>query len=173
MTITSRYRAHSLLPLWLILVAACRNPDRAPDAAHLHTDSLVVVSEVEQAVWTFHAADTARDAEAVVGLLWPEFEIMVDGSRLGYEEVVGGTRDFMENLEVFATEWTDLRIVTLGSRHAIASFLFRDSIVTVHGEVSMSRGPTTFVWEKRGDQWRVLFADADHYPIDDTSKPEN
>jgi predicted enzyme related to lactoylglutathione lyase len=26
-------------------------------------------------------------------------------------------------------------------------------------------GPTTLVWERRGDDWLIVYADADHYPV--------
>jgi len=117
-------------------------------------------------VWAFHAADTARDAEAVIRLLWPEFTMLVDGARLDHGQVVRGSREFLASLELFHTDWSDLRITLLGTGAAVASFKFRDSIVTRTGEVIRSRGPTTFVWQRRGGDWRLLFADADHYPID-------
>jgi len=129
-------------------------------------DASRISAEIETAVWAFHSADTARDAEAVIGLLWPDFTMLVDGSRRDYGEVVAGSREFMASLELFHTEWTDLRILPLGPDVAIASFQFRDSIMTSAGDLIRSRGPTTFVWQRRGGEWRLRFADADHYPID-------
>jgi len=123
----------------------------------------LVVEQVEAAVWAFHAADTARNAEGVIELLWPEFTMLVDGRRLTYPEVAAGSREFMATLESFHTEWSELEIVPLGSDAAISSFVFRDSIVSRAGEVDRAHGPTTFVWQKRAGEWRVLFADADHY----------
>jgi len=126
-------------------------------------DAQAVVEQVEAAVWVFHAADTSRNAEGVIDLLWPEFTMLVDGRRLTYSEVAAGSREFMATLESFHTEWSDLEIVPLGSDAAISSFVFRDSIVTRDGEVNRAHGPTTFVWQRRAGEWRVLFADADHY----------
>ena len=137
-------------------------PPAMPGAADLAS----VAAEVEAAVWAFHAADTARDAEAVIGLLWPEYDMLVDGVRVGYDEVVEGSRSFMPSLELFHTDWTDLRITPLGADAAVASFQFRDSIVTKTGELIRSQGPTTFVWQRRNGEWRLLHGDSDHYPID-------
>jgi hypothetical protein len=123
-------------------------------------------AEVTSAVSAFHAADTARSAEAVIGLLWPEFSIMADGHRQAYDEVVAGSRQFMATLELFHTEWTDLRVTPLTRDHAIASFQFRDSLRLTDGTLIRARGPTTFIWQRRNDEWRVLFADADHYPVE-------
>ena len=128
-------------------------------------DSATVVAEVEARVWAFHTADTARAAEAVIALLWPDYEMLVDGERTGYDEVVAGSREFMPRLDVFHTVWTDLRIIPVNLNAAVSSFQFRDSILTHAGELIQSRGPTTFLWERRDGEWRIRFGDADHYPI--------
>ncbi len=150
------------IALTTILWAGCVDRPEEPRA----TDPAQIAAEVEAAVWAFHAADTARDAEAVIDLLWPDFTMLVDGNRIGYSDVVAGSREFMASLELFDTEWTDLQITTLGSDAAVASFQFRDSIVTATGDLIQNRGPTSFVWQRRGGVWRLLFADADHYPIE-------
>lgn len=93
--------------------------------------------------------------------------MLVDGNRVSYDDAVTGSREFMPSLEIFATDWSDLRITPLGPDHAVASFQFRDSIVTKTGTLTQAHGPTTFVWERRHGEWRILFADADHYPVAD------
>ena len=129
-------------------LGACTEPPdgRAPDNTPI--DTAAVLHEVEAAVWAFHAADTARNADAVIALLWPEFEMLADGNRVGYQEAVAGSRGFMSGLEVFATDWTDVRIIPLGPDHAVASFQFRDSILTKTGDLIQAEGPTTFVFEQ-------------------------
>ncbi|NNF28867.1 MAG: nuclear transport factor 2 family protein [Gemmatimonadetes bacterium] len=124
-----------------------------------------VRAEVEELVWTFHAADTARDAEAVVGLLWPDYEMLVDGQRLAYDDVARGSREFMESLESFHTVWSGLEVLPLSPDFALSSFSFRDSILTSEGDLIQSRGPTTLLWERRNGEWRLRFGDADHYPV--------
>lgn len=166
-----RIRASAALAPWLhpaalisLVLLACsgRSPPPPEEGA---LDLAVVEAEVTAAVWTFHAADTARDAEAVISLLWPEYEMLVDGQRTTYAEIAAGSREFMAGLERFHTIWTDLEVIPLRSDLAVASFLFTDSIVSLSGEVTRSHGPTTFVWERRNGEWRVRFGDADHYPI--------
>jgi len=156
------------LLLTVAVVAGCNeNPSSETGKSVESGDLSYVTSEVEAAVWAFHAADTARNAEAVIMLLWPEFEMLVDGNRVSYDDAAAGSREFMPSLEIFATDWSDLRITPLGPDHAVASFRFRDSIVTKTGNLIQAQGPTTFVWERRHGEWRILFADADHYPLAD------
>ncbi len=124
-----------------------------------------VHADVEALVRTFHAADTAMDAEAVINLLWSDYEMLVDGQRLSFEQVAQGSRDFMSSLQSFRTVWSDLKVLPLTPELALASFTFRDSILTSSGELIQSHGPTTLLWERRGGEWRMRFGDADHYPI--------
>ena len=147
-----------------VVMCAC-SLEAVPDQGSAIEES-VLREEVEAAVWAFHAADTAMDAEGVIALLWPDYYMLGDGQRIGYEDVVRGSREFMGGLELFATEWRDLRITPLGSDAAVSSFQFRDSIITKSGQLMRSQGPTTFVWVRRDGEWRLVYADADHYPID-------
>jgi hypothetical protein len=138
-------------------------PQPPPEEAPL--DLSGVKDVVTALVWAFHAADTARNAAAIIALLWPEYEMLVDGRRTNYAEVAAGSREFMAGLERFHTTWTDLRVIPLSPDLAISSFLFEDSIVASSGPVTRSRGPTTLLWERRNGQWRIRFGDADHYPL--------
>lgn len=125
-----------------------------------------VVPEVQEALDAFHTADTSMHAQGVIDLLWPEYSMFADGARVGYEDVVTGSREFMASLTFFQTNWTDIQIIPLTPELAISSFVFRDSILMQDGTLIRSKGPNSFVWQKREGEWRVLYGDADHYPID-------
>ncbi|MEL7249888.1 MAG: nuclear transport factor 2 family protein [Bacteroidota bacterium] len=144
------------------LMMACQTPASTRSDYDLEQ----VKREVTQAVWAFHAADTAKNAQGVLDLLWPEYTMLADGKRISYADVAAGSPVFMESLRVFHTEWTDLQIIPISDQAALSSFLFRDSLVTNLGEVMKKQGPNTFLWEKRGAEWRVRYGDADHYPWD-------
>ncbi|BFP39291.1 hypothetical protein FGF1_01360 [Flavobacteriaceae bacterium GF1] len=144
----------------LVLLVCCRK-----QVENKELGSVAPVEQVKSQVKAFHTADTSMNAEGVMDLLWPEFTMLVDGNYITYEEVETGTKTFMESLEAFHTEWKDLNIIPAGDHHAISSFIFIDSIVAKDGTITQSRGPNTFVWEKRNGQWKVLYGDADHYPI--------
>lgn len=157
-----------VLPLAVLgLFGACGEPAPEPEpASDLASVEAEVEAEVEAAVWALHAANTAVDAERVAALLWPDYEMLVDGRRLDYDQVVEGSREFMATVDVLHATWSDLRIIPLSPDAAVSSFLFRDSIVTRSGELIENRGPTTLLWERRGGEWRMKFGDADHYPVD-------
>ena len=121
---------------------------------------------VDSAVFSFLAAEEARDQEAVIAHLWPEFHMLQDGRRADYDEVVSQIRSTMPSLQLFRSEWTDLKVQLLSDEVALTSFHFRDSVVTAEGDLIQSQGPTTLIWELRDGQWRIVFGDADHYPLD-------
>ena len=142
-----------------LLLCSCQ-----PQVTNTDVDTAEVIEQVRGQVNAFHAADTSLNAQGVADLLWPEFTMLADGNRVSYEEVRTGSQAFMASLETFHTEWADLKIIPLSKRHAISSFIFTDSIVAKDGTLTQARGPNTFVWEKREEVWKVIYADADHYP---------
>ena len=144
----------------LMLVCSCQHTGAKQEA-----DTTRIIEEVKIQVKAFHAADTALDAQGMVDLLWPEFTMLADGNQVSYADAAKGTKEFMASLSTFHSEWRNLKIIPLGSHHAISSFIFIDSIVAKDGTVTRSRGPNTFVWEKRNGEWKVIYGDADHYPV--------
>lgn len=145
-----------------VLFQACAEEESPPSTP---SNLSAVAADIEALVRTFHAADTAMDAEAVVNLLWPDYEMLVDGQRRSFEQVAQDSRDFMSSLQSFRTVWSDLKVLPLTPDLALVSFTFRDSILTSSGKLIQSQGPTTLLWERRGGKWRIRFGDADHYPV--------
>ena len=68
-------------------VVGCSDTGDTAEVARRALQRMAIVAEVEDAVWAFHAADTARDAEAVIQLLWPEFEMLGDGQRVSLHQI--------------------------------------------------------------------------------------
>lgn len=128
--------------------------------------SAAVVAAVDSAVWSFRDSDIAMDPGRVLAHLWPDFTMLADGSWTTYDEVAAGTHELMAGLAMFETEWSELKIIPLGVSTAISAFQFRDSILTRSGELIQTRGPTTLIWEQREGEWRIPYADADHYPLE-------
>tara|TARA_B100000497_G_C7660360_1_gene397724 strand:- start:10 stop:429 length:420 start_codon:yes stop_codon:yes gene_type:complete len=127
-------------------------------------DLSYVINEIETVVWALHAADTSMNAEGVIDLLWPDANILIDGNRMTYRELSEGSRKFMKELTHFHAEWNDLQILPVSENAAISSYIFTDSIVNNQGIISQAKGPNTFIWQKRNDEWKIIFGDADHYP---------
>ncbi|MEM9052222.1 MAG: nuclear transport factor 2 family protein [Bacteroidota bacterium] len=151
--------------IFSILLSSCLLCSCGEDSIKEKERSTDVGAEITSRVQEFHTADTTLNAQGVISLLWPEYTMMADGKLVTYEQVKTGAPDFMESLETFYTEWHNLKVIPLGNDHAISTFTFHDSIVTKDGLITLSTGPNTFIWEKRDTVWKVIFADADHYPV--------
>jgi ketosteroid isomerase-like protein len=150
-----------------LAAAGCRAaPPSDADAPFDDAARAAVEAAVDSATRAFEAAERARDAEAAVAHLAPDFSIFVDGSRVDYEASAEGMRATLPTLAHFEPGWTDLRVQALSPTLAISSFTFNDSIVGEDGTLTRATGPTTLVWEKRGDDWLIVYGDADHYPVE-------
>lgn len=148
------------------LAVGCAPADPAPETPPFDAAARAAVeAAVDSATGAFRAAEAARDTERMLAHLAPDFSMLLDGARIGYDSVVSGTRRTMPAMVHFDPRWTDIRVRALGPDAAVSSFLFRDSVVLGDGEVAMGRGPTTLVWERRGSDWLIVHADADHYPV--------
>ncbi len=129
-------------------------------------DRTAIAAAVDSATRAFQAAERARDPERTIAHLAPDFSMYNDGVRTSYDAVVESIRATMGTLQHFEPQWSDLIVRVLGPNAAVVSFTFRDSIVTESGDMLRFTGPTTLVWERHGTDWLIVFADADHYPIE-------
>ncbi len=145
----------------LTAAAACSSGNTLSD-----TDRTTIAAAVDSATRAFQAAERAHDPERTIAHLAPDFSMYVDGVRTSYDAVVGSIRATMGTFQHFEPRWSDLIVRVLGPNAAVVSFTFRDSIVTESGDILRSTGPTTLVWERRGTDWLIVFADADHYPVE-------
>ena len=145
-----------------LAVAACVPADAPPFS---DAERAEVVAAVDSAVRSFRQAEVDRDAERALAHLWPDFYMYADGIRSDYGTVRDNILATMGSLLLFETEWTDVEVVPLGRNSALSSFLFRDSIIAGDGSLMQTQGPTTLIWERRDGQWRLIYGDADHYPV--------
>lgn len=124
-----------------------------------------VVAAVDSAVRAFEAAERARDVERTISHLAPDFYMYTDGVRTSYDSVVASIRNSMPTFDHFEPGFASVEVVALGPNAALTSMTFHDSIVTTSGELLRFTGPTTLVWERREGDWLIVYADADHYPV--------
>ena len=126
------------------------------------TERAAVAAAVDSATRAFLAAQRDRDADRAIAHLAPDFSMYNDGIRLSHDAVASSIRQTMGSFRHFASEWTDIAVRVLGRDAAVVSFTFHDSIVTTDDEILRFTGPTTLVWERRGADWLVAYAHADH-----------
>jgi hypothetical protein len=149
------------LVLWgsiALVVVAC-GPGEFTDAARRE-----VAADVDSATRAFEAAQRARDPDRTAAFLAPEFYMYNDGVRADYESVAAGIRQSLPQFRHVEPGFKDVETIVLSPDAAVTSLTFHDSIITASGDLLQLRGPTTLVWQRRGPDWRIVYADADHYP---------
>lgn len=161
---TARLPTHRIAFVTALLAGACQQP--APESVLTAADERLVEASVDSLTRAFEKAERDRDPDGVLALIAPDFYMYVDGVRADYDEVALGIRD-IASFQHFEPGWENVEVRVLGPQAALASFTFRDSIVTGPGEVLLAGGATTLVWERRDGRWRVVYADADHYSLSD------
>ncbi len=135
----------------------------APSTTLTETERAGIAAAVDSATRSFQEAERTRNAERIVAHLAPDFYIYVAGVRTTSAESVEMIRQSMPTLSTFEPTWDHLEVRVLGRNAAVASFVFRDSLVAMNGDITVMTGPTTLVWERRGNRWLIVYGDADHY----------
>ncbi len=152
-------RTNSLIILCSVIATGCQ-PTGRPLSADEHAE---VVFSADSATRAFLDAELARDVERVISHLAPEFYMYVDGTRSDFDSVTAQIRRTFPTLTSFQAEFLDIEVIVLGRNGALVSTRFRDVITDTSGTTTRMRGATNFAWQRRGADWLMVYADADHY----------
>ena len=112
----------------------------------------------------FEAAERTLDPAAVLAFIDPEFRMFQDGERVDYAATVAQMEATLPTLRLFEPRFEDIEIIVIGPDAALSSMTFHDVITDAQGVTTRMRGPSTMLWRRRGGEWRIVFADSDHYP---------
>ena len=126
-----------------------------------------IVAEVTAATRAFEEAEKALDVGSLLVHLSTDFYMYQDGQRVEYPAIVEQIQTTLPTLQRFDTEFRDVQVHVLGPRGALVSLEFRDAVTDATGATTRQRGATTFGWRREGDAWRMVYAHADHYPLED------
>ena len=149
---------HRHMGLLLVLAAGCTATESPP------VEGESVTAAVQSATEAFLDAQRARAPEDAIRLLAPEFYMYADGVRLGYDSVTAQIRRTLPALTHLEPTWDRVEVRPLGPNHALVTATFRDFIIGAEGDTSRLRGPTTLVWRRYESGWKIIYADAVHYP---------
>ncbi len=130
-----------------------------------------VEQEVREVLRFMEQAERDLDSDKILSLLSPEFSMFADGHRVDHDTTVQQIQSTMPLLQSFHASFQDIEVIVLGPNTAVSSMKFHDVITNAEGEVSTMWGPSTMVWRKEDEQWKMLFADSDHYPVTAESSP--
>ena len=142
----------------VVLATGCTAAESPP----VEGESVTVA--VQSATEAFLDAQRARAPEDAIRLLAPEFYMYADGVRLGYDSVAAQIRRTLPALTALEPTWERVEVRPLGPNHALVTATFRDFIIGAEGDTSRLRGPTTLIWRRYESGWKIIYADAVHYP---------
>ncbi|MEM7204484.1 MAG: nuclear transport factor 2 family protein [Planctomycetota bacterium] len=141
-----------------LAASSCRTPAPrlAPDAvAH-------VTTAVTDAVRAVEAADRARDAEALIARLTPDFYMYQDGQRTDRATIVAQIRATLPTLRAFDTRFDAIEILPITTDAAVVSMQFDDAITAADGTTTRSHGVTTTLWRRAAAGWQMAYVQAHH-----------
>ncbi len=149
-----------MLAVSAALAAACGGDSTFTDA-----DRTAIAAAVDSATRAFQEAERAMDAERTIGYMSPSFYMYNDGVRQDYEATAAQIRANMPTLRHFEPDWSNIEVTVLGPEGAMVSLVFRDSIIDASGALLQFQGTSTLAWRRIGRNWRIVYAEADHYPV--------
>ncbi len=142
-----------------VVASACSSAgDSLTDA-----ERLAIEASVDSATRAFEDAQRLLDPRLVVKHLSQDFYMYNDGVRADRDVTVRQIQQTLPSLRYIDPGFEDIEVMVLSPEGAVVSFTFHDSVVDGSGATMRFRGATTLVWERRGPDWLITYADADHY----------
>ncbi len=146
----------------LLTLAACQTGVQGPltDA-----ERRTIATTIDSLMGAFEEAERSRDPERLIAYLALDFYMYTDGIRTSYDSVAASMRRNLGAMQHFEPGFDNIEVRVLGRDAALVSLTFRDSVITASGDLLQFQGPTTLLWQRLEGQWRLVYADADHYPV--------
>ncbi len=146
----------------LLALAACQT---SAEGSLTDTERHAIAATVDSVMGAFEEAERNRDPERLIAFLAGDFYMYADGVRSGYDSVAASMRRNLGTMQHFEPGFDNVEVRVLSRDAALVSLTFRDSVITGAGDLLQFQGPTTLIWQRLEDQWRIVYADADHYPV--------
>jgi ketosteroid isomerase-like protein len=125
-----------------------------------------IVSEVIAAMRSYEDAVRKLDAERTIAhyAQESEFRVCFDNQISDYDTLVAQVRNDFASLGAIEGGFTDITVLKLGPGVAAAIAPFRETLVDKAGNRSPVKGTVTWIWARRGTEWKILFGHATHEP---------
>lgn len=94
----------------------------------------------------------------------PAFRVYNDGHVLTRAQLTDAIREICASTRSFQVNWEGLEVTPLGDDAALAASHFTRVIVAKNGESTKDWGAVTWVWVRRGDEWKIIHGQGVHYP---------
>jgi ketosteroid isomerase-like protein len=125
-----------------------------------------IVSEVTAAMNSYEDAVRRLDAERTIAHFAkePEFRVCFDNQISDYDTLVSQVRRDFASVGTIEGGFTDITVLLLGPGVAAAIAPFRETYVDKSGNRSPVKGTVTWIWGRRGTEWKILYGHAAHEP---------
>lgn len=125
-----------------------------------------VAAEVRARMASLATAERRLDAEGVLSHFDsnPETVIYNDGQRLSYSDLAEGLLATFQHVKSIEGSYERMDVHPLAPDSALVSVEFREQVVDAEDESAASSGIATWLWRKQGEQWRIVYGHAEHYP---------
>ena len=166
----SRVRFLHCVILCIFLVALCsigcqkQQGEKGTNISSEERDK--IVSEVTAAMNSYGDAVRRLDAERTIAhyAKEPEFRVCFDNQISDYETLVSQVRKLFASLGAVEGGFTDITVLLLGPGVVAAIAPFRETLVDKSGNRSPVKGTVTWIWGRRGTEWKILYGHAVHEP---------
>jgi len=125
-----------------------------------------IVAEVTAAMNSYDEAVGSLDTERIFAHYAnePEFRVCLDNKISDYETLVSQVRKDFASLDAIEGGFTDITVLLLGPGIAAAVAPFRETFVDKSGTRSSVKGTVTWIWGRRGTEWKILYGHGVHEP---------
>lgn len=122
--------------------------------------------EIVDRMTSYADAWRSLDAEGLTSFYVddPAFRVYNDGQVFTREQLVDAITQLCSSAQSFDARWRDLEVTPLGADAALAASRFTRVIVDEAGEATRDWGTVTWVWTRRGDDWKIIHGHGVHYP---------
>lgn len=161
-----RERRGWALALAIATLAGCSHSATGSAGTQAAFDSAAVAASVDSAVRAFMAAELARDADAATAhfLRDADFRVHSDLDRFEYDSARAVVARTLPALRSVEGGFDTVEVMVIGPAAALATTPFHETLTDSAGKATRLRGLTTWLWQRVGDDWKVRYIHAAHYP---------
>jgi ketosteroid isomerase-like protein len=154
------------LVLLLCFAFGCQKQQGGTSANISPAERDKIVSEVTAAMKSYNDAVGSLDTERIFAHYAnePEFRVCLDNQISDYEALVSQVRKDFASLNAIEEGFTDITVLLLGPGIAAAAAPFRETFVDKAGNRSPVKGTVTWIWGRRGTEWKILYGHGAHEP---------
>ena len=165
----NRLLNYSISCIFLVMLfwTGCRKQE-GPQGAIINPEEWdKIITGVKDAMRSYGDAVLRLDAEGTVAHYAheSEFRVCFDNQISGYGTFTSQVRKNFASLSAIEGEgFTEITVLVLGPNVSAAVAPFRETFVDKSGNRTPVKGTVTWIWVRRGTEWKIIYGHATHEP---------